>query len=288
MNKKLIFIIIIISPTLIFAQHRLRMYSNDINRFRLKGKVKSLKYFEFNIKYLNDSVYKLTLEDFLVPRNYKVDFNQDGYITSKIEYRLKNDSIIEKGLWTYNYEKNKIKNEIYYWNNKSKDTTQWNYFYPDNQTTRINKISTMSPKLMHYNYRQLKNKEYYKSINSDSSYIRRSLFVYDNKNRIIRIEKYDDKHYTTDIILNTYSDSLNPNPKLTVSSYTKYDAPPVIRQYEFNNQYDITVRDGLNTKDDKMTIFEYKYDDEKNWIEKVEKGGTGKIIKIYKRKIEYY
>lgn len=287
MKNKIIFTLILL-PNLIFSQHRIRLEFNDLHRYHLKGNVENLKYFEYNVTYENDSIAQVKLEDFLVPKNYKIEFNREGYIKRKTEYRLKNDSIIEKGLWIYNYEKDKIKNEIYYWNNNSKDTTQWHYLYPDERTTIINQESTMSPKLMHYIYEQDKNKEYYKSINADSSYIGRSLYVYDKQNRIIRIEKYDDQEYTRDIILSTYADSINFNPKVTASSYTKYDAPLFINQFKFNNQYDIIEIDGLDVSDDKKTIIEYKYDDKKNWIEMIKKGGTGKIYKIYKREISYY
>jgi len=287
MKNKIIFILILL-PNLIFSQHRNRLEFNDLHRYHLKGNVETLKYYKYNVTYKNDSISQVKFEDFIVPKNYMIEFNQDGYIRKKIEYRLKNDSIIEKGLWLYNYENDKIKKEIYYWNNRSKDTTQWHYLYPDESTTIINQESTMSPKLMHYIYKQVKNKEYYKSINADSSFIGKSLYVYDKRDRIIRIEKYDDQEYTRDIILKSYSDSINLNPKVTVSSYTKYDAPVSINQYKFNDQYDIIEIDGLDVSDDIKTIIEYKYDDNKNWIVKIKKGGTGKIYKIYKREISYY
>ena len=286
--KNKIILILLLFPSLIFSQHRNRLEFNDLHRFHLKGKVKTLKYFEYNVTYRNDSVTQVNLEDFIVPKNYKIEFNKEGNIQRKTEYRLKNDSIKEKGLWIYNYEKDKIKKETYYWNNYSKDTTQWNYSYHDKRTTIITQESTMSPKLMYYVYKQDQNNEYYESINADSSYIRRSLYVYDKHNRIIRIEKYDDQKYTRDIIFNSYADTINFKPKVTGSSYTKYDAPLIIQQFKFNNQNDIIEIDGLDVSDNKKTIIEYKYDDRGNWIEKTKKGGAGKIYKIYKREIFYY
>ncbi len=286
--KKYLILISILFPLLIFSQQRIRLNSNDIERYHLKGKVKSLKYFVYDVKYLNDSVYEIKIEDFIVPKNYKIEFNKNGYITKKTEYRSKNDSLIKKGVWLYEYDNNKIKNEIYYWNNNSKDTSKWTYNYPNKNTTLITQQSTMSPKLMYYSYQQNKNKEYYKSANADSSFIRRTLNVYDKKNRIIRIEKYDNLDYIQDIVLKSYSDSLNPYPKITISSYTKYDAPFSIIKYIFNSNNDIIEYDSLINSDNKKNIIEYKYDTQGNWLEKTEKGGTGKIYKVYRREFTYY
>ena len=282
-------LILILFTVTAFGQHRQRLNSTDLERFGLMGKVKSYSHIDYQSFLEKDSLKDLRVDNFiLAPNNYKIEFNNNGYINLKTElaYLRKKDTLIEKGLWVYEYDElNRIKEENYYWNNRSKDTTQWVYKYPDDSTTIIHQYDK-TYKHLRYQYQQSDNLEYFTKANSDSSYVAKGLFVYDKFNRIIRIEKYENKDYIQNLRSQNYIDTIIKNPSVKVWISTKYNAPPAISTHEYDSFGNEIKSSGVG-KGSRIHLTEYKYDKYKNWIEKKVNLSSGRI-KISRRKFEYW
>lgn len=259
-----------------------------------KDSVMSVKVLEYELVYLNDSMYKTKIDDFILPKNYVLYLNQNGFPIRKTELRLKNDSLVEKGVWQYFYENEKIKKEVYIWNNHSETIDEWHYSYPHPdsvlivKTTKGNGIFGNSNQ--YYSYVRKGNKEIFKSYNADSSFIQRQLNVFDSHNRIVRIEKYEDRDYLTDIYFYSYKDSVFNQPDRTISSFTKYDEPfPVMVRYLYNEFGDVTDVMNFNSDPASHLVFEYEYDPKGNWIKKIHKNNSnGKVTRIVERSFKYY
>ncbi len=294
MKKTFLFIFISFFSINVFSQVNAEI--NELLKRNIKGNVKKMKFLKYEVNYVNDSTYVKKIEDFILPSNYILFFDKKGRKIKKVELRLKNDNLIEKGAWYYTYKNDRIKKEVYYWNNRSKDSTVWFYEYPNKTTQLITKkhftSSSLfdSPRIHFYSYKRKGNKEYFKSYNSDSSFVQRRLFTYDKYNRIMRIENYEDKDYLMDITFKTYRDSSSRNPYQVVSSYTKYDEPrPAIIRYRYNKYGDAIKIINLSFPNEKrIGINKYIYDSKGNWVKKVMKGTSGKVYRIYKREFTYY
>jgi len=205
---------------------------------------------------------------------------------TELDYLLKEDTLVEKGLWIYMYDKcNRIIKESYYWNNHSTDTTQWIYEYPNDSTTIIHKYDKLY-KHLRYQYQQSGNIENFTMANSDSSYVTKGLFVYDKQNRIIRIEEYENKDFIQNIQTNTYIDTLAKKPSVKVWIFTKYTTPAIITTFEYD-EIGNEIKSGSIGKDSKTQHVEYKYDLHNNWIEKKVNLSNGRI-KISRREFEYW
>ncbi|WP_452218339.1 hypothetical protein [Lacinutrix undariae] len=272
-----------------FGQHRQRLNSTDIERFGLEGKIKSYSHIDYQPFLEKDSLNDLKIDDFiLAPNNYKIEFNNIGYIKRKIEldYLRDEDTLIEKGIWVYEYDKiNRIKEENYYWNNRSIDTTQWIYKYPNDSTTIIHQYDK-TYKHLRYQYQQSDNLEYFTKANSDSSYVTKGLFVYDKYNRITRIEEYENKNYIQNLRSQNYKDTISKNPSIKVWIFTKYNAPPTISTHEYDSFGNEIKSSGVG-KGSRTHLTEYKYDQYNNWTEKKVNLSNGRI-KITRRKFEYW
>lgn len=282
-------LIFLLFTTSAFAQQRQRLNSSDLERFELKGNVKTYSHIDYQIFSAKDSLNDLIVDDFiLIPNNYRMEFNKVGYIQRKVElvYLLSKQALSEKGVWTYEYDNQKrIKEERYNWNNYSSDVTQWVYTYPNDSTTIIDQYDK-TYKHIRYQYIESGKLEHFTKANSDSSYVTKGLFVYDKYNRITRIEEYENKDFIQSLSTQSYSDTLTKQPYVKVWVFTKYDAPAAISLHEYD-----TFGNEIKTTDigkkSRIHLTEYKYDQHNNWIEKKVKISNGKI-KISRRKFEYW
>lgn len=271
-----------------FGQHRQRLISTDLERFGLKGNIKSLTHMDYDpVKNISDTS-SLRVDHFLLaPNNHTLVFNTYGFLTKKteFEYLHREDTLKPKGVWNYSYDSlNRINQETYYWNNYSNDTTIWVYEYFGDSVTLIHKYDD-TYKHMRYRYAQRKNIEYLTTANSDSSYLTRVLFVYDKQNRLIRREEYEDQNTITFIRSWNYADSLFNNPSLDVGISAKHNYGPIIIINEYDSLQNLTLSRGVNSGKPKVT--EYTYDSYGNWIERRTQLPND-LIKISRRKIDYY
>lgn len=281
-------IILFILLTNCFGQHRQRLILTDLERLGLIGNIKSLTHLEYDpIKNISDSTSLRIDHFFLDPNNYTLIFNTDGFLTKKTEYEYihREDTLKPKGVWNYSYDSlNRIKQETYYWNNYSNDTTTWIYKYFGDTVTLVNKYDA-TYKHMKYRYAQRKNVEYLTTSNSDSSYLTMVLFTYDKLNRLIRQEEYENQNRITFIRTWNYANSTSNNPSIDVGISAKYNYGPIIIINEYDSLQNLVLSKGINS--DKPEITEYSYDCYGNWIERRTQLPSNSI-KISRRKIEYF
>ena len=267
---------------------RERLNSTDLERYGLKGSVLEVIHKEFEPRYSNDSTYTLELYDFLAPHNYKLEFNQNGNLNSKTELREENDSLIAGAVWTYKYNhNNRIQQEQRISHQYSKDTMTWNYEYIGDSLINVQQLDK-TYKLLYYTYRQEGNFEYLNQANPDSSYQTKKLFVYDEFNRLSRVEDYANKEYVQDLRISTYKDTITNNKFKEVLIWTKYD-DNFYNEFEYDKNGNIIAMIIGNFTDDKKSInkYEYVYDDKNNWIEKRHFGWRGNLSTVFRREIGY-
>lgn len=266
-----------------YSQMRQRLLYNDLELSNLKGPVKSVTHTDFEPALPSDTA-KARIDHFILyPNNYTSYFNRDGYRTKKTEYDLdhKSQSLTPKWEWIYKYDStNRITKEWYIWSNRS-DTLKSHYSYPDNNTTIID-LYSKTYKHQREKYLQEGMFEYFSHANADSSYISKTRIVYDNLNRIVRTEEYQNHSYIQYINCYTFDDNASRLPITHILIAGKFNSPPIITKYH----YDINGNEiGSNT--DILPKITYTYDKYNNWTEKCIQLKNGRI-KISRRKFEYY
>lgn len=282
--RKIFILIFIFSISLCKGQMRERFYMNDIKRQKLNGKIKDVKFIEYEARYNTiDSTYTLKIFDFLSMKNNISTFNKLGYLEKKSElsFDLK-DSVSISAIWTYQYDKaNRIVREFRD-SKKYGDTSSWNYKYNKNNT--LIKYYQKDYRVLYYNYSQINEIELLTTANSDSTYQRKMKFIYDKHNRLVRYENYEN----TDSIVNSRILSYNNESR----NYTNETIEDKKYKFKTNKSYEYDVNGNvikIFNEEQKLTgWFEYVYDKNKNWIEQKCFNSSGKIYNVYKREISYY
>lgn len=244
---------------------------------------------EYEPRYSNDSTYTLELYDFLAPHNYKLEFNQNGNLKTRTELRKADDSLITGAIWNYEYDrKNRIQQEERVSYQYSKDTTIWNYEYKGDSIINVQQLDD-TYKVLYFTYRQEGNFEYLNQANSDSSYLTKKLFLYDEQNRLTRLEDYDDKEFIQDLRISTYSDTITKNKFKEIVIWTKYDNS-FYNEFEYDKNGNVITMIIGDFSTDKRSVNRYKfvYDDNNNWIEKKHFGWRGNLSRVFKRDLRYY
>lgn len=288
-HMKQIYLILFFIPTIGFSQMRERLNSTDIERYGFKGSVLEIIHKEYEPRYSNDSTYTLELYDFLAPHNYKLEFNQNGNLSTRTELRKENDSLIAGAIWNYKYDRNnRIQQEKRISYQYSKDTTIWNYEYKGDSIINVQQLDE-TYKILYFTYRQEGNFEYLNQANSDSSYITKKRFVYDEQNRLTRSEDYRDRDYIQDLRLISYVDSISKNIYKSISVDAKYNNN-WYTEYSYNTKGDVTAMSIGNFSNDRKPVnkYEYIYDKNGNWVEKRHYGARGKLSTVFKREIRYF
>ncbi len=287
--KNIYLIIIILVPTIGFTQMRERLNSTDLERYKLTGKVKQVIHTEYEPRFSNDSTYTLKLYDFLAPHNYKLEFNRNGNLKTRIELRKENDSLKVGAVWKYTYDSNnRILQEKRISFQYSKDTMIWNYKYKGDSIIKVNQLSK-TYKILYYTYKQRGNMEYLNHANSDSSLVTKKLFVYDKQNRLIRYEDYLDKDYVQDLRISTYKDTISKNKFTEIIIWNKYNTSSY-NEFEYDKNGNVVLMKIGNFVGLKPSVnkYEYVYDKKGNWIEKKHFGWRGRLSTVFRREIEYY
>ena len=109
---------------------RERLNSTDIVRHSLKAKVNELIHKEYRPRFSNDSTYTLELGGSITVNHYKLNFDQKGYLKTKIILEKKGDSLTKGDVWLYKYDKNnRIVQEKIISRYSPRDTTALTYEY---------------------------------------------------------------------------------------------------------------------------------------------------------------
>ncbi len=263
---------------------RERFYMNDLKRQKLNGKVKDVKFIEYEARYnKEDSTYTLKIFDFLSMKNNISSFNKLGYLEKKTELSFDiKDSMSISAIWTYQYDKkNRIIREFRD-SKKNGDTSSWNYKYMNNNT--LIKYYQKDYHVLYYKYSQMNEVELLTTANSDSSYQRKMKFIYDKENRLIRYENYENTDsIVSQRVLSYTNESRNFNNEINEDKKYKYK---INKSFEYDENGNVKK---IFNEEQKLTgWFEYVYDRNKNWIEQKCYNSSGKIYNVYKREISYY
>jgi hypothetical protein len=283
-TRRIIILIFTFFISLCHGQMRERFYMNDLKRQKLNGKVKDVKFIEYEARYnKEDSTYTLKIFDFLSMKNNISSFNKLGYLEKKTELSFDiKDSMSISAIWTYQYDKkNRIIREFRD-SKKNGDTSSWNYKYMNNNT--LIKYYQKDYHVLYYKYSQMNEVELLTTANSDSSYQRKMKFIYDKENRLIRYENYENTDsIVSQRVLSYTNESRNFNNEINEDKKYKYK---INKSFEYDENGNVKK---IFNEEQKLTgWFEYVYDRNKNWIEQKCYNSSGKIYNVYKREISYY
>lgn len=284
-----ILIIVFLIPIFGVSQMRERLNSTDIERHKLTGKVKQVTHKEYKPRFSTDTTYTLKLFDFLVPNNYKLEFNRYGNLTTRTELREENDPLKAGAVWKYKYDSNnRILEEKRISFQYAKDTTIRKYEYLGDSIINVKQFDRMY-NLLYYTYKQNGNMEYLNQANSDSSFITRKRFVYDKQSRLTRYEDYTNKDYIQDLRVFTYSDNVSKNKCTEVMIWAKYNSS-FYHEYKYDengNAVEMKIA-GFKGAEPSLNRYTYVYDKKGNWIEKIHVNRKGELWRVFRREIEYY
>nr|WP_315142378.1 hypothetical protein [uncultured Flavobacterium sp.] len=284
MTSKQIIVIafLILSSPKFFGQIRNRLNSNDLDRYGLNGKVYELEYREYTPILATDSSlsYKLNFEAF-IKSHYDIQFNKNGYLTSKKEYFSKDDMLIKDRDWSYEYENKKLIKEVKIAAQRQ-DTSVWNYRYPSKDTVIITSHETYYGDFF-YRYVQANSKEVLSTRAKSTQYRKYNVFYYDKNNRMVKSEEFaQDTIYSIKIY--EYQDLKSKN--ITFEKYISKGIPLFVQSRKFDKENNVVAV--FNQNNELYESFVYVYDKKKNWIERKTFNRSGKFIKLSKRKITYY
>ena len=263
---------------------RERLSYNDLERYDLYGKVKSMTYIEYEPRYNSDTTYTLKIYDFLSMKNHIAMFDEKGYLEKKIElFSDLNDSLSESAIWTYKYDKNNRIVREFRDSKRFGDTTSWNYQYFDNNTTVIKEFSKTFH-VLYYKYVQNENIELLTTANSDSSYQRTIKFIYDKQNRLVRKEDFENKDTIVNLRILKYNDeSLNYGEEIIEVKKYKH-----LLSKSFKYDANGNMKEIYDSHSKLIGTFEYVYDKNKNWTEQRCYNANGRLYNVYKRTLVYY
>ncbi|MDD4739671.1 MAG: hypothetical protein PHG98_06945 [Bacteroidales bacterium] len=290
MNRKAL-LIISLFVFITFSQTTIAQNKDeyDILRDELRGKVKSVnekhyeekriffglipikeefsdKYMEFNkdrnIIYENKQSNKVGYRDIIFFK-----YNERGNCVELIGYQYKKGKKDEKCDHQNNYE--------YIYNEKGNITEMKTYFY--------NKLLYTS----YYKYDEKGNCIEELNKKPEDSTFTKYIFTLNSNGNMILFESYNSLGIYGSKIIYTLDDKGN-----TIKSewFLKDNIKPHETLYIYNIKGNVIMEISYNNFKNYYyaNIFKYKYDSRGNWIKKTEYNEEGKIVKITKRKIEYY
>lgn len=288
LNKNILVIILFSLSCSVTAQMKYRLSKNDIERFELKGYVKSIFYREFQPSFKNRKKTKYILHPytFLSEDNYRLNFKKNGYLKEKNNFTIENNQLKKFADWSYDYDnENRVFKEICTFFDSNKEL-KWEYNYKKD-TVEIVKFSNSEPNLF-YRYVQENNTEIYTIRNSDNSYKEKTIFEYDNTNRLISIKKNYDRDAIQEVIYTKYIDDHNARKESEIVEDIQQEKKH-ISKFIYNEKGDASNTFVIiNGKKNLFLTFEYIYDTNGNWIERRTYNKDKKLVSVTKRGIEYY
>ena len=267
------------------------LHTNEHFYYDFNGQVKSCEIRSYNKK----GQYTWSL---INNKNQDLHYNTDGQLIERYSYDIADfiysDSIYIATKWTYHYQGDHldIAKEIAYKNNETRHF--WTYRYQGDSLTiksfvlelvdTVSQIKTINTKDKIRKYKR----------NQDQNFKISSIQEFNENNDLRLLSNFDKEeqlkflttyNYKTDSLGNElileYQIDLK-NKKITKITSTK------------NKYGDIVSTIRLNEKDELVveSFWEFKYDDQNNWIEKINKWRIDNneefLIHTTKRKIQYF
>ena len=211
---------------------------------KLNGVVKVLIDKKLRVNHTTDSTYILEDYNILEWEVQKFKFNESGYKTEHLLFDLRENPSLDSLKWIYQYDsKNRLNKELFIKYTQPVDTNITTYSYPNDTLAIERKEKTEIQHIIN------KNQEVIIS-HSDNGYQTKRLYKYDNLERLIRYENYEDKDFIQQLHIYTYKDTLTDNvyqqvnvwpvhnnsSSFTKSEYDKYGNPVKIYSGKFDNE----------------------------------------------------
>lgn len=284
MFREILLLIFIFIYSLTFGQIKLDLIQNDLDSENLNGQVKSITSKTYRVNYTSDSTYILEDENIITWGGFTVNFNKDGYKECRVSFDLKKENPLDSLKRIYKYDKeNRVVQELLIDYGTPIDTNITIYeFKNDSIVLKQNEIASSKHKITSH-------QEIITSISKDD-YKTKRLYQFDDYDRLIRYEDYEDKEFIQELHIYLYQDTLSKNIYKQINLYPKYnnDVDCITKEYDnFGNPVVIKFQRFENDKNRKNKM-EYKYDSNGNWIERRYYYPNGKLSKISFRTIIYY
>ncbi|MGM0607362.1 MAG: hypothetical protein ACQESP_02960 [Candidatus Muiribacteriota bacterium] len=258
---------------------------NDLEKKNLKGPVKQI----------NESVYEAISPYGVVEKGelkekalYK--FNEDGFMTLYSRLDVKEDEIIEKVTYEYDFRTHNNRGKLAGADYDKDDTVLSEFKYEHDDKGRIiQKTRLYEPdrqrdrKIYKYNRRNQVIKMH--RFNSNDNLSAKYEYIYEDDNLVHEILARADDTITSEF----YNEYDEKNNLIKQTEYELNERLRFIREYNYdekNNMINLTVFDHRNNIVKNLT-YEYEYSDNGNWIKATVKD-KGEPIKIIERKIEFY
>lgn len=205
MFKIILPLILLFNSFFASGQIRNHLIENDLELMELKGPVKVLIKKRFRVKHTTDSTYILKDYNTLAWEGQKYKFNKSGYKTEHLLFDLRENSSLDDMKWIFHYDlKNRLKKEVFIKFSKPADTSVTTYSYPNDTLIIKRNGKTEVQHIIN------DDQEVILSLSNDG-YQTRRLYQYDDFDRLIRYENYEDKDFIQHLHLYTYKDSLTNN-----------------------------------------------------------------------------
>ena len=267
---------------------------NSLLEFNELGNLTSVKEFLYNGKVIKEDIYTYDKNDLLIKRKEIDNYGKGSFLDFEFKYDSK-DSLtsvlissdgckrtlkIERDSNNRPIERKTIQN----------DTVQLTYSVKydknDNLISESQFRHKSAPvKLIErsFNSQNLKEKEKIIEYRTWDTIRVEKEYLYNNKNQLV-IEKFNIENDSSFEIKNKYHKNGELKESITVMGENEF----VI--IERNNENGDLTKKAVKTNDGKTNdvwSYDFKYDSENNWIEKIE-FKNNKPLRIVKRKIEYY
>lgn len=288
MKKLFVLSLISIIPFFAFCQIGTNSVKHVV-KMDLKGAVKEIKHYAFEPDITEKDSIHLKRFDFFGMHNFILEFDREGWLIKKTEFKLRDEQLMPFGKWNYTYDgKSRIIKETYTFDGLSNsETASFQYAYPyDSLTTIVEQRNGKTRSTYHYIL--INRTEEFISINSDSSYIGKTILEMDDQGRVLRIEDYGNVSRLQKLTINSYHDKIYRTPSKVLSTDLKSGQTFLIENL-LDEQGSITSqkKSSFNNGEFKTTTYTYIYDTTGNWIEKRE-FLDNHLRKIFQREIEYY
>ncbi len=294
---KLSIFAILILPALCFSQIKEELILTDAELGNLKGKVKQVKTYFYDVNYENDSLVIKPYSGFTGHAMVEFNYDKNGVIFSRNQYELIDDSLVKSSSTTHFYGQSNTLDSIVEITKTLSSIRK--YTYEGDSIVQVkSKISSENWGTNNSTSTHIfsSNTEYMHYVNQSDGFVRINRFVYDDQNRMLRQEDFRDSDSIQELTIYMYPNSItrNPNKAMVFLPYNNLVSISNL-EYEPNGNLIKIEFQNLELKDKEMTktsntfnTFEYKFDAYGNWLEKRQFFPSGKLKEFTKREILYF
>ncbi|NBG67158.1 hypothetical protein [Acidiluteibacter ferrifornacis] len=270
---------------------------NSLLEFNELGNLTSIKEFLYNGKVIKEDIYTYDKNDLLIKRKEIDNYGKGSFLDFEFKYDSK-DSLTSVLISSDGFKRTlKIERDS---NNRpikretiQNDTVQLTYSVEYDQNDNLISESqfrykNIPVKLIErsFNSKNLKEKEKIIEYRTWDTIRVENEYLYNNNNQLI-VEKFNVENDSTfDEIKNKYHKNGKLKESIIVMGENEF---AITERNLYNENGDLTQRT-VKTNDGKTNdvwSYDFKYDSENNWIEKIE-FKNNKPLRIVKRTIEYY